>query len=431
MEIIKYQLVGLNIGCLFSSAIIALLLFISIANKSKNEEVKPTLLLFLGGVLAALWTDLLSYFAAYIWKIGAITSVLCILTYTAEGMSFYFLYLYILNLVENRRGEKFRNYVKYSVLIYVILSCLLYASSAFTNWFYTINEQGFYVVTDKTGLAAVIMLPIFVLNIIAAIVYRRQLMKKEKFIITAHCIIYLLLGAIDNMFVLDLRFVAITIAALTISIWMENDQLIELKNKERELMETELNALRLQMNPHFLYNTLASVDGLCIIDPKEARKLIAKLTKHLRKSYLDNPDLVWDFSRELDSVKSYAEIEQTRFQNLKIIYDIETDEFTLPTHTVQPLLENAIKYGICGRRNSEGTVTITTKETDAAYFIKIADDGVGFDVNSIPEDSGRTRIGIKNVKRRLEILFGGSMEIKSIIGIGTEVVICIPKEVRL
>ena len=95
------------------------------------------------------------------------------------------------------------------------------------------------------------------------------------------------------------------------------------------------------------------------------------------------------------------------------------------TFTVQPLVENAVRHGIC-KRPKGGTVTIRSYETDSAYVIEIADDGVGFDTESITTE-GETHVGIENVRARLAY-FGDTLEIKSEIGVGTTAAITVPKK---
>lgn len=132
------------------------------------------------------------------------------------------------------------------------------------------------------------------------------------------------------------------------------------------------------------------------------------------------------FSQELTHTKNYLALEQLRFPNkLHIVYDTQATLFRLPTLTLQPIVENAVRYGVT-KRPEGGTVTIATRETDRAYIITVSDDGIGFDPE-LPHDDGRTHIGINNVRDRLMSMCGGTITILSEPGIGTVATIEIPK----
>ena len=120
---------------------------------------------------------------------------------------------------------------------------------------------------------------------------------------------------------------------------------------------------------------------------------------------------------------NYLKIEKARFrEKLNVIYSIQCKEFSIPPLTVQPLVENAIKHGIT-QKASGGTLKICTYDNDTHYVIEIIDDGVGFDV-----ESAELHVGLKNVRSRLATMCKGELLIKSKLGIGTRIMIEIPKK---
>ena len=132
------------------------------------------------------------------------------------------------------------------------------------------------------------------------------------------------------------------------------------------------------------------------------------------------------FSKELEHLEIYLSLEKLRFEDeLNIVYDIQTMDFMLPSLTVQPLVENAVKYGV-GKAENGGTVTIQTREEPDGYRIVVTDDGVGYDPYET-QDDGRTHIGIDTVKSRLDSMSHGKLEIVSKKGIGTTAAIWLPK----
>jgi two-component system LytT family sensor kinase len=119
-------------------------------------------------------------------------------------------------------------------------------------------------------------------------------------------------------------------------------------------------------------------------------------------------------------------LEKLRFKDrLNIVYNIRTYDFFVPSLTIQPIVENSVKYGV-GQKEEGGTVTLSTWEENDCYKIKVEDDGVGFNPYETQSD-GRMHIGIDNVKNRLAAMCKGTMTIDSKKGEGTIVVITIPK----
>ena len=186
-----------------------------------------------------------------------------------------------------------------------------------------------------------------------------------------------------------------------------------------------------QIQPHFLYNTLSAIQYLCEYDPKAAKETTEKFSRYLQgnmSALKDDGEI--PFTQELEHTKIYLDIEKVRFEDaLCIVYDIRCTDFMLPTLTLQPIVENAVRHGVRGKRKSVGTVRIGTREYPDRYEITVADDGPGFDPNAlVMADDGREHIGIANVRKRLEQISGGALRIHSELGKGTVVTIEIPKK---
>lgn len=196
--------------------------------------------------------------------------------------------------------------------------------------------------------------------------------------------------------------------------------------RERELTQSQLNAMLLQINPHFILNTLGSIDSLCEENPAQAQRLLRQFSQHLRNNYVDvESEPLISFKSELEHLQNYLSIEQVRFPNLKVEYDIQVQNFYIPCLSVQPLAENAVRHGICKRRKSAGTLKISSWETDEAYIICVSDDGVGFSEQMT--DDSQSHIGIANVRKRLELLCEGQLQISSVKNQGTDCLMILPK----
>lgn len=207
----------------------------------------------------------------------------------------------------------------------------------------------------------------------------------------------------------------------------------ELKDLEHELQMSRLRNFTSQMQPHFLYNTLGSIQEIVLENPAYASELIGDFTVHLRSCIraMSNDEPI-SFEQELANIKAYTNIEKMRFgEKLKVVFDIRAKDFLITPLSVQPLVENAIRHGIYKRGERGGTVSIRTGENEDVVYIVVEDDGVGFNVNACHFDisSGmKDSTGLKNISFRLEKTINASVAVQSCVGIGTKVMITIPRE---
>ncbi len=196
---------------------------------------------------------------------------------------------------------------------------------------------------------------------------------------------------------------------------------------EAELKESRISIMLSQIQPHFIYNTLGTIERMCLRDPEKAFELVRNFSLYLRGNFSElNNVIPIQFEEELKHVEYYVNIEKVRFPDMNIVYDVKTTGFLLPALSVQPLVENAIKHGLM-RLESGGTVVIRSYETDKHYCIEVKDNGVGFDTSQ-PIDE-KKHVGLCNIRGRLKAMVSGELLLESTIGVGTCAVIMIPKEV--
>ena len=195
-----------------------------------------------------------------------------------------------------------------------------------------------------------------------------------------------------------------------------------------QLAESRITTMMSQIRPHFIYNTLGSIEQLCKLDPPKAGELVHNFAKYLRGNFgeLDNPKPIL-MSQEMEHVRHYISIENVRFPDMTFTFEMNSDDFTIPALTVQPIVENAIKHGLM-KLPKGGTIRVVSYETDTDYCISVSDDGVGFDTGALIDD--RKHLGLRNIRERLKVMVNGTLEIESTVGVGTTVLIKIPKEVR-
>ncbi len=193
-----------------------------------------------------------------------------------------------------------------------------------------------------------------------------------------------------------------------------------------QLTESRMSTMISQIRPHFIYNTLGSIEQLCVIDPKKAGELVHNFAKYLRGNFgeLDNPNPIL-MSQEMEHVHYYVSIEKVRFPDMKFVFEMNSVDFHIPALTIQPIVENAIKHGLM-KLQKGGTVKVVSYENETHYCVLVEDDGAGFDTSVLLDE--REHVGIRNIRARLQAKVNGTLEIESTVGVGTKVLITIPKE---
>ena len=213
--------------------------------------------------------------------------------------------------------------------------------------------------------------------------------------------------------IMALVILATVLAVATpIKIW--NTARIEhrLEEQEKLLLAAKIEALKSQINPHFLFNTLTSISSLIRSQPETARMLIIKLSALLRRLLRSHEHFV-TLRDELESVDEYLDIEVVRFgPKLRVSKEIDPDtlELIVPSMILQPLVENSIKHGL-SRKVGPGTITIRSYRDHGRAIIEVEDDGMGFlpDRLEQPMSSG---IGLSNVRERLRVIYGTAYQLK-------------------
>ena len=195
---------------------------------------------------------------------------------------------------------------------------------------------------------------------------------------------------------------------------------------EAELKESRISIMLSQIQPHFIYNTLGTIERMCLKDPEKAFELVRNFSLYLRGNFSEIDSVApIRFAEELKHIEHYMNIEKVRFPDMRIEFDVETTDFVLPALSVQPLVENAIKHGLM-RLETGGTIVVRSYETPTHFCVEVKDDGVGFDTSLPIED--KKHVGLRNIRGRLKAMVNGELKIESKIGVGTRAVILIPKE---
>lgn len=213
-----------------------------------------------------------------------------------------------------------------------------------------------------------------------------------------------------------------------IKIW--NNARIEhqLHEQEKLLMVAKVEALKSQINPHFLFNTLASVSSLIRSQPDTARTVVQKLSGLLRRLMRTHEQFV-TLREELEATDEYLDIEMVRFGSRLIVKKSiaqNTLDLVVPSLLLQPLVENCIKHGFA-RKVEPGTITIRSWCERGLAIIEVEDDGMGFSEQRLPFPLA-SGIGLSNVHERLRVLYGatGRLELTGARGQGMRARVEIP-----
>ncbi|MEG1577324.1 MAG: histidine kinase [Oscillospiraceae bacterium] len=407
------------------SVIVALCMFLSKRPRGRSDHIYLSCLACNAGVLLF---DVLALFfrghpGAFCWWGVRISNYLAF----SFGAGLLISFSYYLTEFLGAREQVSRRPLRI-IRVVSVLYLLLIVLTQFYPIVYFIDPQNVYHRADLFWLSQIAGIVGLLLNGFLLIRHRRCLRRHEVAALWSYILLPTAAMCVQIfVYGLSLLNLANTICILVIFLFLQAEQGRLSAQQESQLAQSRMAILLSQIQPHFLYNTLTAICGLCDENPKEAKKVTAEFADYLRHN-LDSltQSKPVPFEDELKHTKVYLGIEQKRFEErLRVVYDIEMADFCIPALTLQPLVENAVKHGIVKRKNG-GTVTISTRERASCYEIIVTDDGVGFDP-SVPPDASNSHIGIQNVCDRLWSMCRGTLAIESEIGKGTAATIKIPK----
>jgi two-component system, LytTR family, sensor histidine kinase LytS len=214
-------------------------------------------------------------------------------------------------------------------------------------------------------------------------------------------------------------------------------ELAEAERQTKLLKDAEIKALQAQIHPHFLFNSLNTISALCRTNPDQARKLLLDLSLFFRGNLQGARQMLIPLEKELENVKAYFFLEQSRFPDKYIMdFDIKpgVEKVLIPPFTLQPLVENAIHYGFLGSK-TKGNITIQAYHNKGRLQIMVRDNGKGITIErlqllgkQIVDSKKGNGTALFNISQRLNGIYNGqaSLQIESLIEHGTQINISIP-----
>ena len=231
-------------------------------------------------------------------------------------------------------------------------------------------------------------------------------------------------------FYIDLIIASLIVVAVHAILYYQNFRASELAQSslKTQLAQAQLRALKMQLHPHFLFNTLHSISSLVLEDPQKANSMIARLGDFLRLTLENSNQQLVSLKEEAEFVRCYLEIEQVRFgDRLTVAFELEPQTLSaqVPHLILQPVVENAIQHAIAPRA-TRGHIKIAAKRLNSSLRLEVRDNGPGITSNS--DLPGTERVGLSNVRARLHQIYGSDFrfELMNAGGEGLTVVMEIP-----
>ncbi len=330
--------------------------------------------------------------------------------------------LYLISLVAPERKRRgLRLFVAAAFGVHVALLIV----SQFTGLLYVIDAENVYHRSRWYPLCCVASTVMLLTDIGLLIRYRGRLDRRECLAMGVYFTVPLA-AMILQLFVYGIYFVifATIFVALVLYVFLITGQAERSLRRERELSDMRVRMLFNQIRPHLIFNVLTSIYVLCRDDPARAMDVIQDFSEYLHANFtaMAAEDLI-SFSDELHHTRAYLAVESIRYgDKLTVDYDIRHTAFRLPALTLQPLVENAVKYGV-GSGRGPGTIVIRTAAEADGAVITVEDNGPGFDP---AEAETGDHVGIRNVRERLDRMCSGTLEIVSSPGFGATVTVRIP-----
>ena len=350
----------------------------------------------------------------------------CYLEFLSSYLLVFITSLYLLFISELQRSSLW-----HMLLGILILHMFLLTLSQFTDLFYTVDAGNVYRRGPGYLVCYIPTAASFLLDVGILLLYRERLRRREYLafwaflsIPTVSILLQILIPGIS------FGVLASLIALFCLFLMIVSDRKEQFYRHAQENASLKIDILLAQIQPHFLFNAISTIRSLSYSDPELTRKGLDELSDYLRHNMdsltEDRPIL---FQEERKHVESYLELQRLRFgDDLQVKFDLECENFCLPTLTLQPLVENAVRYGVRKNERGSGVVIIRSREFPDRVELSVTDDGPGFVPDSIPGDSERSHVGLKNVRERLRRICGGELRVDSVIGKGTTVTMILPKK---
>jgi len=293
-----------------------------------------------------------------------------------------------------------------------------------TDAIYYFTDENEFIRGDFYWVLIAPMLALIAINL-GQIIYRRKELGKKYFIAFLIYLLPVLIIMTLQTFISVFIYIviAVSISALSMFGIIMTDQIEQYLRQQKEIADQKASIAVLQMRPHFIYNTMTSIYYLCEQDPKKAQQVTLDFTTYLRKNFnaITGKEPI-PFVEELEHTRAYLAVVQAQYEdNLLVEFDTPHTQFRVPPLTLQPLVENSVKYGLNIDSTEPLRVSVRTEKVDNGSVIIVSDTGHGI----ANKDNGEPHIALNNIRERLSAI-NGTLTISPNENGGTIVSIYIP-----
>lgn len=414
------------IGIMVCSLSLIMILFGIMKDKKTNTTM---FCLFIGLLIynfCLLFLQLTQGQMGKMWRNGVIVAGFGIYLYSA--LSAFIVTNYVLYVVDisKKRKRRILNVLLLLLISYIVTMAI---EQLYGNLIW-IDDRGFYRTGEASYIGYVMVAAYIFFDIYLLLRHGKKMSREQKVVFIVYLgipFLALLAKAVNADVYLATMGTNISILImliLAVKYQTENYRRQELANEQ-----LKIDILLSQIQPHFLFNVLYVIQEICYINPEKASVAIGDFSMYLRHN-MDSISISTPipFEEELKHVQHYVALQQLRFGDaLDVRYDLRCRDFTMPTLTLQPIVENAVRYGVRMAPRGRGTVVVRTSEHPDCYEVDVIDNGPGFEEGKLPVD-GMSHKGISNVRERLRHISGGELIVASEPGKGTTVTMILPKE---
>ena len=349
------------------------------------------------------------------------------IVYFFEGLSLSSLMFMPTIILLHSCGESLKSSLLFkAVAALLAVYYIMFIVGQFADAVYCVTPDNQYIRGPLFALWLSPLVVIMILNI-AGVIKRRQKLSKRYFIGLLVYMIPMTVSLLFHMFLEAEIYVVLCMALFAFVMFglILADNMERFMQQQREIANQRAELMVLQMRPHFISNTMMGIYYLCDQDPQKAKQVTLDFTTYLRKNFtaIASEDTV-PFTAELEHTRAYLAVEQAQFEDDLIVnFDTPHTMFRVPPLTLQPIVENAVKHGM--RTTKEPLhISVVTRKTDNAIEIIVEDNGAGY----APADDNEPHIALSNIRRRLDMMCKGKLEITPREGGGTSVKVTIPDQ---
>lgn len=322
-------------------------------------------------------------------------------------------------------GEDWRHSPLFAVvaILWTVYFALLLVTQ-FTTWIYYFTPDNVYHRGPWYPLLLIPPVLLMAANLIGLWRFRAALTRRQRIAFLIYFVVPLICMLIQMFFYgLLLIVFGTALAVLFMFIFLLSDQVEQMIRQAEENASQRASINVLQMRPHFICNTMMSIYYLIAQDADKARQVTLDFTTYLRNNFtaIAKEDTI-PFEEELEHTRAYLAVEKVRHEN-KLYVELDTPytSFRIPALTLQPIVENAVVHGVSPDLEPL-YLSVLTRETKTCGEIIVEDTGPGF----APADDHEPHIALANIRERLEMMCGGTLEITSRETGGTKVTIRVP-----